>query len=89
MPVSRLLLSGLFLATFIAGVGVVRAAPDGAELYVEHCAGCHQMEGQGGIGLPLLNAKLADVPDTYLQRTIRLGRPGRVMPVDLAGPCGV
>ena len=80
MPVSRLLLSGLILVACAAGVSVAHAAPDGGELYVEHCAGCHQMEGQGGIGLPLLNAKLADVPDAYLQRTIRLGRPGRVMP---------
>jgi cytochrome c oxidase cbb3-type subunit 3 len=75
----RLLLSGLGLAVSVAG-GIAHAAPDGGELYVEHCEACHQMEGQGGIGLPLLNAKLADVSDDYLRSSIRLGRPGRVMP---------
>ena len=79
MPISHLLLSSLALAALVAG-GLARAAPDGAELYVEYCSACHQVEGQGGIGLPLLNAKLADVSDEYLSSTIRLGRPGRVMP---------
>jgi len=79
MHALRLLFSGLSLATMVAG-GVGHAAPDGGELYVEHCVACHQMEGQGGIGLPLLNDKLADVSDDYLRSTVRLGRPGRVMP---------
>lgn len=64
----------------VIAAGAVQAAPDGRELYIEHCSGCHQMEGQGGIGLPLPNVKLADVSDDYLRKTIRLGRPGRVMP---------
>lgn len=67
------------LAVMIVG-GTAHAAPDGRELYIEHCSACHQMQGQGGIGLPLLNSKLADVSDDYLRDTIRLGRPGRVMP---------
>ena len=75
----RVLLTGLGLGIIVAG-GLVHAAPDGVELYDEHCSACHQMEGQGGIGLPLLNAKLGDVTDDYLRKTIRLGRPGRVMP---------
>ena len=79
MNLIRLLLGGLAVAT-ISVSGTAYAAPDGRELYIEHCSGCHQMEGQSGIGLPLLNAKLADVSDKYLQSTIRLGRPGRVMP---------
>lgn len=60
--------------------GLATAAPDGEALYVEHCAACHQMEGEGGIGLPLIREKLQDMSDSYLFKTIRLGRPGRVMP---------
>jgi cytochrome c oxidase cbb3-type subunit 3 len=60
--------------------GAAIAAPDGRALYLEHCSACHQFDGQGGIGLPLAAAKLADVSDEYLRRSIRLGRPGRVMP---------
>ncbi len=67
----------------LSGIGsptLLLAAPNGQALYEEHCSACHQMEGQGGIGLPLMNAKLSDVSDLYLRKTIRLGRPGRVMP---------
>lgn len=60
--------------------GVASGAPDGRALYLEHCSACHQFDGQGGIGLPLAAAKLADVSDVYLRKSIRLGRPGRVMP---------
>lgn len=56
------------------------AAPDGQALYGKYCASCHQSEGKGGIGLPLLTEKLAQVSDRYLVKTIRIGRPGRVMP---------
>jgi len=79
MGTLRLLLFCLGLVPVTLG-GIVHAAPDGQQLYVTHCSACHQMEGQGGIGLPLLNAKLADVSDDYLRSTVRLGRPGRVMP---------
>ena len=68
------------LCVLMIGAGPAQAAPDGRELYIEHCSGCHQFDGQGGIGLPLANVKLADVSDDYLHKTIRLGRPGRVMP---------
>jgi cytochrome c oxidase cbb3-type subunit 3 len=60
--------------------GPAVAAPDGEALYIEHCAACHHMEGEGGIGLPLIREKLQDMSDRYLFKTIRLGRPGRVMP---------
>lgn len=81
--------SRMNLVQFLARVAVVSvllasgnafAAPDGRSLYIEHCSACHQMEGQSGIGLPLLNDKLADVSDDYLRNTVRVGRPGRVMP---------
>jgi mono/diheme cytochrome c family protein len=32
-------------------VGVAHAAADGAALYAQHCAACHQAEGQGTVGL--------------------------------------
>ncbi|WJW75583.1 c-type cytochrome [Thiohalobacter sp. IOR34] len=68
------------LATML---GPVRASevPDGPRLFQRHCAVCHGETGEGGVGVPLaLPAFQASVSDAYLRRTIRLGRPGRVMP---------
>ena len=57
------------------------AAPDGASLYSEHCAVCHGASGTGGVGIPLaVDSLLSIVSDDYLKKTIRLGRPGRIMP---------
>ena len=79
MRVNRLIhLLGALLLLGAASGSV--AAPDGRALYVEHCSACHQVQGQGGIGLPLAAGKLAHVSDDYLHKTVRLGRPGRVMP---------
>jgi cytochrome c oxidase cbb3-type subunit 3 len=59
----------------------VNAAPDGAELFAKHCAVCHGDDGGGGVGTPLaLPSFLESVDDDFLRKTIRLGRPGRVMP---------
>ena len=59
----------------------VNAAPDGAELFARHCAVCHGDKGTGGVGTPLaLPSFLQSVDDDFLRKTIRLGRPGRVMP---------
>jgi cytochrome c oxidase cbb3-type subunit 3 len=59
----------------------VQAAPKGKLLYERNCAACHGSDGDGGVGVPLsLESFLSSVPDQYLQRTIRHGRPGRVMP---------
>lgn len=72
-----------------AGVGLLAllmadpaaAAVDGARLYGRHCAACHGADGNGGVGVPLaLPSFLGSVPDDYLRKSIRLGRPGRVMP---------
>lgn len=60
--------------------GQVAAAPNGAELYSKHCAVCHNENGMGGIGLPLNGTKIEFFPRDYLFKTIRQGRPGRVMP---------
>ena len=54
---------------------------DGAELYSLHCAACHGENGFGGIGIPLaLPDFLENATNNYLIQTIRIGRPGRVMP---------
>jgi cytochrome c oxidase cbb3-type subunit 3 len=62
----------------------VQAADSSAEaeaLYLDNCAICHGSDGHGGVGVPLaLPAFLQQSPDEYLKRSIRLGRPGRVMP---------
>ena len=56
-------------------------ASTGAELYNNNCAICHGADGHGGVGVPLaLRAFLEQTPDEYLRRTIRFGRPGRIMP---------
>jgi cytochrome c oxidase cbb3-type subunit 3 len=69
---------GFFLMCLL---GVATAAPDGAKLYMAHCATCHGDQGDGGVGVPLsLPAFLESVDDSFLRKTIRLGRPGRVMP---------
>jgi len=70
----------LLLALALTSTGVF-AAPDGARLFSRHCAVCHGLEGEGGVGVPLaLPSFLANVSDEFLFKTIRHGRPGRVMP---------
>ena len=57
------------------------AEPLGAQLYARNCAACHGATGTGGIGVPLaLPSFQASISDDYIRQTIRLGRPGRVMP---------
>ncbi len=59
----------------------VAGAPDGARLYTAHCAACHGDTGGGGVGVPLsLSSFLNSIDDDFLRKTIRHGRPGRVMP---------
>jgi len=67
---------GLLLVSMAAA-----AAPDGGSLYAAHCAACHGNTGGGGVGVPLSLASFLDsVDDNFLRKTIRHGRPGRVMP---------
>lgn len=79
MKKSRIQRPLLALLTLLAAAAA-RAGPDGAAIYAEHCSSCHQTEGKGGIGLPLTPDILGNVSDEYLRKTIRVGRPGRVMP---------
>ncbi|MCW9004702.1 MAG: cytochrome c, partial [Gammaproteobacteria bacterium] len=56
-------------------------ADRGETLYDDNCAICHGHKGTGGVGIPLgLTSFLQQAPDEYLRRTIRIGRPGRIMP---------
>lgn len=57
------------------------AAPHGDELYGRYCSSCHGIDGKGGVGVPIaLPSFLDSVSNEYLKKTIRLGRPGRIMP---------
>lgn len=75
-------LRNLLLAlTLVSTSTAAFAAPDGDRLFARHCAACHGMEGEGGVGVPLaLPSFLTNVSDEFLFKTIRNGRPGRVMP---------
>jgi len=56
-------------------------AENGASLYTKNCAACHGSQGNGGVGVPLaLPDFQQNVSDDFLAKTIRHGRPGRVMP---------
>lgn len=56
-------------------------AADGEQLYATNCAACHGAYGRGGVGVPLaLNDFLKNSSDEFLAMSIRVGRPGRVMP---------
>ena len=56
-------------------------AISGASLFAQNCAACHGSQGNGGVGVPLaLPDFQQSVSDDFLIKTIRHGRPGRVMP---------
>jgi len=75
--------TGIHLAMVLLTLGSsnISAAPNGEKLYKQHCAACHGTDGKGGVGVPIaLPSFLDSVSDRYLHRTIRFGRPDRVMP---------
>ena len=73
-----LLLPGL-LMTVIPDQAAANNA--GEDLYRQHCAACHGYDGNGGVGVPLTLPDFQySVTNSYLKKTIRYGRPGRVMP---------
>ena len=71
----------VFVVALAIYAAPVAAEHDGAKLYAHYCAACHGHRGVGGVGVPLsLPDFLFTADDGYLHKTIRLGRPGRVMP---------
>jgi len=57
------------------------AESKGESLYLENCAICHGNDGQGGMGIPLsLDGFLKSASKDYIKKSIRLGRPNRIMP---------
>ena len=75
----------LFLILLLPLAGLAHAKDAqferGKALFRQHCAACHGYDGKGGVGVPLA---LPDfqyaVTNRFLETTIRMGRPGRVMP---------
>lgn len=57
------------------------AKPNGEQLYTNNCSACHGADGHGGVGVPLALPDFQyGVTNDYLKKTIRLGRPDRIMP---------
>jgi cytochrome c oxidase cbb3-type subunit 3 len=80
MKGDQLALSFLLSLLLLSRPGLAALA-EGAMLYERHCAVCHGVDGNGGVGVPLnLPDFLAVASDDYLRTTLREGRPGRVMP---------
>ncbi len=71
----------VLLSSLYASSSYGQSLENGKLLFEHHCAVCHGVQGQGGVGAPLSALEFIDViDDYYLRTTIRLGRPGRVMP---------
>lgn len=70
-----------FFFILIALPSQAHARHDGEHIYLQYCVACHGYDGNGGMGIPLaLPDFLSTASNDYLIKTIRNGRPGRVMP---------
>ena len=80
LPIFPLVITAGLLFGAIGSMAVSVEAAGGKALFEKNCSACHNFDGHGGIGLPLTPATLSTVTDAYLERTIRVGRVGRIMP---------
>lgn len=82
LTVSSAVSSAVASAAAIAQASDISAdKQSGQSLFQKNCAVCHGSEGAGGVGVPLnMDDFLSTTSNQYLQKTIRLGRPGRIMP---------
>lgn len=66
---------------FLLASPLVQGKPDGEQLFTTYCSACHGANGKGGVGVPLALPDFQyGVTNDYLKKTIRHGRPGRIMP---------
>ena len=71
----------LSCAFLLAASTSLQAKQNGEQLYTSNCSACHGVNGNGGVGVPLALPDFQyGVTNDYLEKTIRLGRPGRIMP---------
>lgn len=71
----------LISALLLLAITPLQAEQNGEQLYSAHCSACHGASGHGGVGVPLALPDFQyGVTNDYLEKTIRLGRPGRIMP---------
>lgn len=71
----------ILICTCFSSFQLSIAESKGESLYLENCAICHGNDGQGGMGIPLsLDGFLKSASNDYIKKTIRLGRPNRIMP---------
>lgn len=71
----------LISAVFLLTISPLQAELNGEKLYSNQCSACHGADGHGGVGVPLALPDFQyGVTNDYLEKTIRLGRPGRIMP---------
>lgn len=77
---SKTLFTGLI---FLSGsfITPAHAGSHGETLFLQNCAICHGSDGNGGMGAQLASEPFLDAASNeYIKQTIRLGRPGRIMP---------
>ncbi len=81
---ARIIVLTFFASLIVLGLvidSVFAVNKNGDTLYQNHCSACHGERGSGGVGIPLALKSFQDkVSNDYLFKTIRFGRPGRVMP---------